>query len=165
MPVTPVAPVAKPTVKAAAKPATKVKGAAKPAVKSVVKAAAKTANKTTPKTAPQAATAKAAVTKAPVVKAAAAKKPVSAKPAIAKTVKVPKEKKIKMVRDSISIPKSEYEVLDAMKLRAGKLGVAMKKTELIRAGIKALAELGNPAFLSALAAIPSLKTGRPPKAA
>ena len=68
-----------------------------------------------------------------------------------------------MVRDSISIPKSEYLVLDAMKLRAAQLTVPVKKTELIRAGIKALAALSDNAFLSALRAVPSLKTGRPTK--
>ena len=70
-----------------------------------------------------------------------------------------------MVRDSISIPKTEYVVLEEMKLRSGKLGVAVKKTELIRAGIKALAALGDMAFLGAVRAVPSLKTGRPAKSA
>jgi len=84
------------------------------------------------------------------------------KPVVAKA---PKEKKIKMVRDSISIPKTEYVVLEEMKLRSGKLGVAVKKTELIRAGIKALAALGDMAFLGAVRAVPSLKTGRPAKSA
>ena len=60
---------------------------------------------------------------------------------------------------------AEYEVLDDMKQRAGKLGVAVKKTELIRAGIKALAAMANPAFLAAVDAVPSLKTGRPSKSA
>lgn len=70
-----------------------------------------------------------------------------------------------MVRDSISIPKSEYVVLDALKLRAGKLAAPAKKTELIRAGIKALAAMSDSAFVAAIRAVPSLKTGRPAKAA
>jgi hypothetical protein len=70
-----------------------------------------------------------------------------------------------MVRDSISIPKTEYQVLDDMKMRAGKLALHIKKTELIRAGIKALAALGDAGFLAALRAVPSLKTGRPAKTA
>jgi hypothetical protein len=75
----------------------------------------------------------------------------------------PKDKKVKLVRDSISIPKNEYEVLTDLKLRAGKLGVLVKKTEVLRAGIKALAAMPNPAFAAALRAVPSLKTGRPAK--
>ena len=85
----------------------------------------------------------------------AAPKAAAAKPA--------KDKKIKMVRDSISIPKAEYQALDDMKLRAGKLAAHVKKTELIRAGIKLLAAAPDAAFLAALRAVPSLKTGRPAK--
>jgi hypothetical protein len=70
-----------------------------------------------------------------------------------------------MVRDSISIPKAEYLALESMKLRAGKLTTPVKKTELIRAGIKALAALPDAAFVAAIRAVPSLKTGRPAKAA
>ena len=89
----------------------------------------------------------------------------AAKPAPKATAdKQAKEKKIKMVRDSISIPKDEYQVLGEMKTRAGKLGVEVKKTELIRAGIKLLATLTGASFLSAVRAVPSLKTGRPAKA-
>jgi hypothetical protein len=68
-----------------------------------------------------------------------------------------------MVRDSISIPKTEYLVLEEMKLRAAKLGLPVKKTELIRAGMKALSAMADAAFVVAIRAIPSLKTGRPAK--
>ena len=78
--------------------------------------------------------------------------------------KVGKVKKPKMVRDSFTIPKPEYDVLDVLKLRAAKLGAPAKKTELVRAGIKLLAALSDSAYRQALAAVPSLKTGRPAKA-
>jgi hypothetical protein len=55
----------------------------------------------------------------------------------------------------------EYAVLDTLKLRAAKLANPAKKTELIRAGIKALAAMTDAALLAALKAVPSLKTGRP----
>lgn len=90
---------------------------------------------------------------APAVKAKATAKPVAEKP-----VKV---KKPKMVRDSLTIPKLEYAVLDILKLRAAKLASPAKKTELIRAGIKAIAAMTDDAFLAAIKAVPSLKTGRP----
>lgn len=151
---------AKPTVKPADKAAPKAavkKAAAKPADKPVAKSAVKPTAKPAVKAAVK------PVAK-PVVKAAA--KPATtaaAKPASAETKPV-KDKKIKMVRDSISIPKTEYVVLEAMKLRAAKLATPVKKTELIRAGIKALSGLPDAAFLAALRAVPSLKTGRPTKA-
>lgn len=86
-------------------------------------------------------------------------KPVSA-PKIEKTNK---DKKPKLVRDSFTIPKAEYTVLDELKQRTGKLAVAAKKSELIRAGIKALAAMSDAAFLAALKAVPTIKTGRPKK--
>jgi hypothetical protein len=62
------------------------------------------------------------------------------------------------------MPKLEYAVLDTLKLRGAKLASPVKKTELIRAGIKALAAMSDAAFLSAIKAVPSLKTGRPANA-
>lgn len=75
--------------------------------------------------------------------------------------KATKAKKPKLVRDSFTIPKLEYVVLEALKLRAAKLTRPAKKSELLRAGIKALAALSDAAFLSALAQVPAIKTGRP----
>ena len=121
-----------PSAKAVAKkPAQKGKAAAKP--KAVAKPSAK----------------------APAKPAA---KPAPAKPATAKSVKV---KKPKMVRDSFTFPKAEYAVLDELKLRSAKLGHSVKKTELLRAGIKAIAAMQDAALLAALRVVPSLKTGRP----
>ncbi|OQW86008.1 MAG: hypothetical protein BWK72_19370 [Rhodoferax ferrireducens] len=89
----------------------------------------------------------------PVVKAAA-------KPKAEKAVKV---KKAKLVRDSFTIPKPEYLVLDELKLRAVKLAQPAKKTELLRAGIKALAAMSDASLLAALKTVPAIKTGRPAK--
>jgi hypothetical protein len=83
------------------------------------------------------------------------------KPAVVKSDKPVKPKKPKMVRDSFTIPKAEYLVLEELKLRAIKLARPIKKGELLRAGIKALAAMQDNAFLSALNAVPILKTGRP----
>ena len=80
---------------------------------------------------------------------------------VSKLVKVEKAKKPKMIRDSFTIPKTEYVVIDALKERAGKLSRAAKKSELLRAGVKALAAMSDAAFLAALAAVPTIKTGRP----
>ena len=112
--------------------------------------------------------AKAAAPRAAVRKAApkpAAKAaPVAAKPAPApKPAKAEKPKKPKLVRDSFTIPKAEYTVLDDLKQRAAKLGAPAKKSEVLRAGIKALAQMSDVAFQSAMAAVPAIKTGRPGK--
>ncbi|MFZ2220298.1 MAG: hypothetical protein WAV85_16685, partial [Rhodoferax sp.] len=93
----------------------------------------------------------------PVAKKAAQ---VSAKPALDKAGKA---KKTKMVRDSFTIPKPEYDIIASLKHRAGELGNAVKKSELIRAGIKALASMADAAYVAALKVVPTIKTGRPTK--
>ena len=71
--------------------------------------------------------------------------------------------KNKLVRDSFTIPKAEYAVLNELKQRATRLTQPAKKSEILRAGIELLKGLSDSAFLAALAAVPNLKTGRPPK--
>lgn len=83
--------------------------------------------------------------------------------ALPKTEKLTKPKKPKLVRDSFTIPKAEYTVLEELKQRTTRLNSAVKKSELIRAGIKALAAMSDTAFLAALKAVPTIKTGRPTK--
>ena len=67
------------------------------------------------------------------------------------------------MRDSFRIPQSEYEVLQALKQRAAQAGRPAKKSEVLRAGVKALAAMGDGAFATALAAIPAAKAPRPSK--
>lgn len=81
-------------------------------------------------------------------------------PAVAQAAQNTKVKH-KLVRDSFTIPKAEYAVLEALKARATNLKRPAKKGELLRSGIAALQCMSDKAFLSALARIPSLKTGRP----
>jgi len=80
-----------------------------------------------------------------------------------KADKLLKDKKPKLVRDSFTIPKLEYLILDQLKQRSGTLGTFAKKSELTRAGIKALAEMPDASFLAAVRAVPTIKTGRPLK--
>lgn len=72
-----------------------------------------------------------------------------------------KTKKPKLVRDSFTIPKPEYEAIAGLKLRAAKLGQTPKKSELLRAGLKALAAMNDTDLVTCLAAVPAIKTGRP----
>ncbi|HEY8905805.1 MAG TPA: hypothetical protein VIM63_07180 [Rhodoferax sp.] len=147
VPPKPVKTVDKAATQAVVKPFTTkdAKAAPKPVVKAP-KAAPKTVPKVTPK-----AVAKAA----PKVAATPVVNPKANKPA--------KPKKAKLVRDSFTIPKTEYVVLEELKLRAIKLASPIKKTELIRAGIKALAAMSDTGLLAALKAVPAIKTGRPAK--
>ncbi|MGE0098403.1 MAG: hypothetical protein AB7S86_08635 [Hydrogenophaga sp.] len=70
-------------------------------------------------------------------------------------------RKPKLVRDSFTIPKTEFLAIDALKTRAIALGTSVKKSELLRAGLMVLQGLGDVAYKAALTAVPTLKTGRP----
>ena len=72
-----------------------------------------------------------------------------------------KDRKAKLVRDSFTIPKDEYAAFDLLKARALAQGLAIKKSELLRAGLMALCGLSDASFKAALTAVPTLKTGRP----
>jgi len=122
-----------------------------------------------------------ATTKAPARKVASTPRPKpAAKKTLAKTArKAPaqtqvasvtsdasednKTKKPKLVRDGFTMPKNEYAVLDVLKLRAAKLGRPVKKSELLRAGVKALEAMSDTALTQALDNVPAIKTGRPKK--
>ena len=72
-----------------------------------------------------------------------------------------KPKRAKLVRDSFTMPKAEYAVIEQLKRRATALAHPAKKSELLRAGVKALNALSDAALLAALQAVPTIKTGRP----
>jgi hypothetical protein len=136
---------------------------AKPAAQVAVEPVAKTASlkaavKSVTSSTPSAATKAALKTPAEVVPKATSEP--TAKPA---EVKLLKAKKPKLVRDSFTIPKLEYLKLEELKHRSVKLGTAVKKSELIRAGIMALAAMTDANFMKATKAVPAIKTGRPAK--
>ncbi|MGP1717446.1 MAG: hypothetical protein ACTS9Y_09720 [Methylophilus sp.] len=100
--------------------------------------------------------------------ASKAANPVAAKPAAhaAKPVAAndkPKAPKVKMERDSFTMPKDEYAQIAALKKRLEGVGKPVKKSELLRAGLKLLSALNDTALKAALAAVPTIKTGRPKK--
>ena len=81
--------------------------------------------------------------------------------AVEAPAKPAKAHKPKLVRDSFTMPKDEYQVIDALKRRALGLQKQVRKSELLRAGIQALAAMNDRTFLKAIADVPTLKTGRP----
>jgi hypothetical protein len=110
--------------------------------------------------------------KSPAVKTQAAAKKLVAKKVIAPSpakatsdtaVKPVKPVKHKLVRDSFTIPKDEYQVLAELKTRMTLLMQPVKKSELLRAGLKALVAMPDAAIKKALQGVPSIKTGRPAK--
>lgn len=139
---------------AAAKPAASAAAPKKPAP--VAKAAAKTA------AAPAAKAAVKPAAKALPPKASAAAAKASSAPAT-KPVKNGKPKKAKMIRDSFTMPESEYKLLAEVKARCIARGVVVKKSEVLRAAILGFAAQSDAAIGAALQALDVIKTGRPPK--
>jgi hypothetical protein len=89
----------------------------------------------------------------------AAKAGVIGKPGKAKKV----EKKVKVVRDSFTMPQSDYAKIAQFKEICLKNGMHVKKSEVLRAGLQALEKLNAAQLKKALAALEPIKTGRPKK--
>jgi hypothetical protein len=156
-------------VKIADKPATASAPTAQPTAKKTVRKAAKKAPRKSPAKAP----AKAVAAKKPASRPAnktttAPTRKASAQPkAKAATAALPatetKLKKPKLIRDSFTFPKDEYQAIAGLKQKALGLKHSAKKSEILRAGLKLLSSLNDKAFLAALTNVPALKTGRPAK--
>lgn len=113
-----------------------------------------------------------AIKKTPVKRSITTKKPVVTTPVAEKQViekvivnadKTAKPGKVKMERDSFTMPKDEYAQLAVLKTRLLALGQPAKKSELLRAGIKQLAAMTDLRLKKAMAEVPVIKTGRPKK--
>ena len=98
-----------------------------------------------------------------------AKKPAAARAprSTAQPAKPPKADKARSNRSwcATASPsrRTRFRVLDDLKLRAARLGRPAKKSEVLRAGIMALAAMGDAAFLATVTGVPAVKTGRPAK--
>ena len=166
---TPAKPVpAKPVAatKVAAKPASKP--AASAAAKKVVKPAADPVKAAASKTAPAkpvVAKSVAAPVKPVVAKPTAALAKPAVKPVEAKAKKPAKEKKLKVVRDSFTLPQDDYARIGQLKESCVRLGLHVKKSELLRAGLRLLGELPPDRLKQVMDGIEKVKTGRPKKSA
>lgn len=78
-------------------------------------------------------------------------------------VKAKRPKKDKVVRDSFTMPKSDYDKIAALKLKCQEAGVSIKKSELLRAGLLMLEAAAPEQLLAAVSAVEQVKTGRPAK--
>jgi hypothetical protein len=135
----------------------------RPVTKTTKPAAAPKTVKTAPKPTAKPATKTPAKSSAPVVKTVNPLDPTAASKNSATPAKPAKEKKVKVVRDSFTLPKTELLQIADMKKRAMALGVEVKKSELIRAGLQALSTMTDAPFKKALGNVPTIKTGRPAK--
>lgn len=101
------------------------------------------------------------VVKATVLKV---KLPATKKPTVkVKSAAKEKTQKVKMERDSFTMPKDEYAQLTILKARLTAMGQPAKKSELLRAGIKLLVAMSDNTLKTTMAKIPVIKTGRPKK--
>jgi len=105
-------------------------------------------------------------------KPAAKKTPVARKTTPAKTAVKPEKKlkkekksdhKVKVVRDSFTMPQSDYELIAVLKQKALKSGLQVKKSELLRASLHALSKLTAAQLKRAISSLEVIKTGRPKK--
>jgi hypothetical protein len=71
--------------------------------------------------------------------------------------------RIKLVRDSFTMPRDEFEHIARLKGRAIDLKRPARKSELLRAGLQVLERLDDAALLATLNALQPIKTGRPKK--
>ena len=155
-----------PAKKAGAKKAVAKKAVAKkaPAKKAVAKKAV--AKKALAKKAE----AKKPLVEKATVKKAPAKKPAAKKPAAKKpkgeaveAANTQKPKKVKLVRDSFTMPGHEYQVLQDIKKAALKAGVELKKSDLLRIGVSMLKNFSVTQLDKARATLTKLRAGRPKK--
>ena len=87
---------------------------------------------------------------------------VSAKPAASPTpaTAAAETVHVKVVRDGFTMPKGDYDTLKALKALCLQSGVDVKKSELLRAGILALAAMSAAELLGRMRALPAVKAGR-----
>lgn len=73
--------------------------------------------------------------------------------------------KPRLVRDSFTMPQTDFDLVAVLKQRALGFQRPAKKSELLRAGLHALAALDDKRLRAALDALQPLKPGRPKKSA
>lgn len=138
----------------------KTKPEAKPVTKAT-KPAAAPAKKVAAKKPPKA---KAA---APASAAKKAAPGTAAKPTVVATtplkISSPAKVKQKLVRDSFTMPRADFSLINSLKERALTFRRPTKKSELLRAGLHALSTLPDAKLKLVLEGLVPLKAGRPKK--
>jgi hypothetical protein len=115
--------------------------------------------------------AKAAPRRAPVKKptsAAARKQPAKKTkaipaPAAKEAQKKAAKQRVRLVRDSFTMPEPDFALIAALKARTMAAQRETKKSELLRAGLQVLMALDDGTLMNALGRLQPLKLGRPKK--
>ncbi len=71
--------------------------------------------------------------------------------------------KVKVVRDSFTMPQTDYDLIAALKQKALSAGLHVKKSELLRISLQTLSKLNAAQLKRAIAGLEKIKTGRPKK--
>ena len=142
--------------KLAAAPA-KQKNAATAAVTTKAAGSSRPKSSAKPKTAIKAQSANDVAAKADKPKAKLAAKSKIA-PALKEKIKKPK-----LIRDSFTMPETEYAALGEVKKLCLKAGIEVKKSELLRIGVAHIRQLSLPDLKKSIASLTPLKAGRPKK--
>lgn len=102
-------------------------------------------------------------TPAKAVKVVTPAKPAAKAVATDKAAQKEKVKKIKLVRDSFTMPEDEYAILGDVKKACLKAGIEVKKSELLRVGVALIHQLQIEKLREVLTRLPAIKAGRPKK--
>ncbi|HET6786758.1 MAG TPA: hypothetical protein VFH49_02270 [Aquabacterium sp.] len=76
-----------------------------------------------------------------------------------------KDAKVKIVRDSFTMPEADFALIDRIKLRAIEWKHPVKKSEVLRAALQALQALPDARVKALLSGLADIKKGRPKKSA
>lgn len=89
-----------------------------------------------------------------------AEAPKAAQPA-EKAAKPGKTKASKVIRDSFTFPETDYQKISELKKSCLAIGINAKKSEILRAGLHALASLDKDRLKEVISKVEKIKTGRP----
>ena len=87
----------------------------------------------------------------------------AAKPAAKAVKKVAAPKKVKVMRDSFSMPQDDYALIAKLKEKAQAAGMQVKKSALLRAGLQLLDKSSALQLKRVISGLTPIKTGRPKK--
>jgi len=89
------------------------------------------------------------------------KKPERKKVETIKPAPKPKSEKPKVIRDSFTLPEGDYKLITTIREKCLKFGFDANKGEIVRAGLRILAELKADELRKAVESVERVKTGRP----
>lgn len=78
-----------------------------------------------------------------------------------KARKMPLAPKQKVVRDAFTMPEEDHALFGIIQLKCLSLGIVATKSEILRAGLKLLAEQDDKSLEKIIRTVPKIKTGRP----